>query len=419
MRCKFNLRSWLLSTYLGIAPVYWLPGVSPELLRTVKVGLFVIAVGSVFLHGFAVRGVVPKGLLGPLGFLALLLFSVPGLIQAVDVSSRVGLVMDVGFGAIFLWCFFNITQRRDIDPNQVLGRSLAIISFFAALTVSSALTGLPDWQSPYGHGLTEAGFGNKRTGWSNGLALYLPAVLFLVGKKPLHRSTFRQFCCLAILACLVGSQFLAGGRAGILLSCLTILVLMCLRPSFGILTISALLLAAAVALPENWYTHLRLDRLAGGVQSLHDLDHISAQRIGGYVMALELLEERLWIGYGIGQVIYETSYGKQTEIHNLWLKWTVYCGILAPLIFLAMVIRMLRIAVRNLKRAIRMGDTVAVAAPSCILFLGILLTLVEPNVLVGAFQTSAVWWAAAGIVMSASFKRQKQANDARQKNGQL
>ena len=406
VRVKFNLRSWLLSLYLGIAPVYWLPGVNPELLRAIKVGLFVLAVGSVFLHGLAVRGVVPRGLLGPMGFLVLLLFSTPGLIQAVDVSSMVELVMDIGFGAVFLWCFFNTGWRDDVDPSRVLARSLLILSVFAALTVANALTGLPDWESPYGHGLTEAGFGNKRTGWSNALGLYLPAILLLLGEGggPLYRSLIRQICCLAILVCIAASQFLAGGRAGILLSLLTILGAVWLRPSFAILTISTLLLAAVAVLPEDWYIQLRLDRLAGGIQSLHDLDHFSAQRIGGYVMALELLKERLLAGYGIGKVLYETNNAQITEIHNLWLKWMVYCGILAPLLFLAMVVRMLRIALRNLRHATRRGDVSNAAVPSLVLFMGILLSLAEPNVLVGTFQTSAVWWAAAGTVMSLTLK---------------
>ena len=400
-----RVRSWLLSLYLGGAPVYWLPGVNPDFLRSVKIGIFVLAVGSVFLHGRTVRGVVPRGLLGPLGFIALVLCSLPGLVQAVDLTSMVESVMDIGFGAVFLWCFFNTQWRGDIDPGLVLGRSLVVISIFAALTVANFLTGLPHWQSPYGYGLVEAGFGNKRTGWSNGLALYLPSVLFLLGDKPVGNSTIRQLFCLTIVICVISSQFLAGGRAGILMSLLTISVLMYLRPRFGLLTISVSLLIMLVAMPENWHVHLRLDGFAGGIQSLHDLDLISAQRIGGYMMAIELLKDRLWSGYGIGQVIYETSYGQLTEIHNLWLKWMVYCGVVVPMLFLAMVVRVLCIACRNLRHAARRKDLSDAVGPFLILFLGALLSLVEPNVLVGAFQNSALWWAAAGTVMSQAFNR--------------
>ena len=397
-----------MSLYLGVAPVYWLPGMSPDLLRSMKIGLFILAVGFVFLHGQTVRGVVPRGLWGPVGFIALIFFSVPGLVQAVDLSSRVEFVMDVGFGAVFLWCFFNAQWRGDIDAGVVLGRSLAVISIFIACTIVNSLTGLPSWQSPYGHTLTEGGFGSMRTGWSNGLALFLPSVLFLLGDRPLRKSVIRHLSCLVILICLVASQFLAGGRAGMLLSILTIVVLTCLRPQFAILTFSALLLAAVLALPENWYMHMRLDRLEVGVKSLEDLDHFSAQRIGGYLMAVDLLKERPWIGYGIGQVIYETSNARHTEIHNLWLKWMVYCGVLAPLFFLIMVIRLLGIAFQQLRLAARWGDARSVAALVLTLLLGILLTMAEPNPLVGTFQTSAVWWAVAGTVLGLCVRRVEQ-----------
>lgn len=395
-----------MSLYLGVAPVYWLPGINPDLLRSLKIGLFVVAVGSVFLHGRTVHGVVPRGLLGPMGFLILVVLSVPGLAQAVDRWSAVALVMDIGFGALFLWCFFNTRWRGDIDPALVLARSAAIISVFAAVTVTSSLTGLPDWQSPYGLGLTEAGFGNEQTGWSNSLALYLPAVLFFLGDKPVHNSAVRQLLSLTILICLVASQFLAGGRAGMLLSLLTVLALVYFRPPFAILTFSALLLAGAMALPENWYTHLRLNRLEAGIQALEDLDYLSAQRIGGYIMAIDLLKERPWMGYGIGQVIYETSYAQLTEIHNLWLKWMVYCGVLAPLFFLVMVIRLLVIALRQLRRAHPRGQVGKLAPFALILLLGVLLSLVEPNTLVGTFQISAIWWASAGAVLAMPFKHQ-------------
>ena len=125
-------------------------------------------------------------------------------------------------------------------------------------------------------------------------------------------------------------------------------------------------------------------------------------------MALDALKERPWTGYGIGQVIYETSYAQLTEIHNLWLKWAVSCGVVAPLLFLAMVTRILLSVAQNLRRAAHMGDAVNTAAPGLIVILGAILSLAEPNVLLGSFQISAVWWAAAGTVMTMSLKRRIQ-----------
>ena len=189
--------------------------------------------------------------------------------------------MDIAFGALFLWCFFNL-RWQDVDLLLIFRRSVVIISLFAALTVVNKLTGLPDWHAPadlagFYQPLIRTGFGVGSTGWSNGLALYLPVALFLFMKGSGRGSLFRRVIGLVMVGCLFGSQFASGGRAGLLASLLTILafIYFSLPRWLKVSTILGLLLATAVSsllvtttieLPETWNTHLKLHRLPDKIE---------------------------------------------------------------------------------------------------------------------------------------------------------
>ena len=249
----------------------------------------------------------------------------------------IAFVVDVASGAVFLWCFFNLT-RQGIDLLLIFRRSVLIITFFAAFTLVNKLTGLPDWHIPADslgvyEPLIKTGFGVGSTGWSNGLALYLPVALFLFTKGSGRGSLFQRVIGLLMVGCLFGSQLASGGRAGLLASILTIVAFLFLSlprwlKVFAIFIlllatlISSLLVTTSIELPEAWNKHLRLDRFPDKIESISDLDHFSAGRIVGYLTALERFMERPFFGHGNLQIL--VDYEKhQTEIHNLWLKWAV------------------------------------------------------------------------------------------------
>ena len=136
MSRKFDAKTWLLSLYLGMAPVYWLPGLSAGVVDLGKISLFAVAMGIVFFRVIAVGKIhLPKGLWGPMGFWALIVLSTAGLFQAKDTSSLVAFVVDVLSGALFLWCFFNLRQQGADLLLMIFRRSVIIISLFAAMTV--------------------------------------------------------------------------------------------------------------------------------------------------------------------------------------------------------------------------------------------------------------------------------------------
>ena len=79
----YHIGVWLLSVYLGTAPIYWLPGVSLQAVAAAKALLASLAVLAVLVEAiFRNQLRLPTGLLGPPGLLILVLLSTPGILQA-------------------------------------------------------------------------------------------------------------------------------------------------------------------------------------------------------------------------------------------------------------------------------------------------------------------------------------------------
>ena len=64
------------------------------------------------------------------------------------------------------------------------------------------------------------------------------------------------------------------------------------------------------------------------------------------------------------------------------------------------VIAIMRIGAKNLSVAWSYArDRMAATALCLILVVGVIATMLEPNVLIGSFQLTALWWAAAGAAL--------------------
>ena len=413
---KFTAESWLFSLYLGVAPVFWLPGVSPSVVGLLKATLVVVAVGVLFSR-MATTGLVllPRGLMGPVGFVMLLLLSLPGLVQAREPFVVIKFVVDIGICVVFLWCFYNLA-RQGGTTRMLLVRSLTIITLFAAITVVSLLTGLPDWHIPSemnsSASFTEVGFNGRQTGWSLSLALYLPSTLLLLTAKTSQKFV-RPLVFILMVGIILVSQIASGGRAGMLVSLFTIVacILVISRWMVGVLAVGVLGAVTWVHL-EFWIIHLRLEHLLSLELSLTNLNAFSTDRIKTDIMAVELIGKRMFSGYGMGQILLSTTPGDVIEVHNLWFRWAVESGIFLPLFFFAMLCSALyKLWWLTLSTPKSRDDRIVAFVLGLILLGGIVLSLFEPRVLIGAFQNTAVWWAAMGILLG-TYSRRK-AIDAR------
>ena len=420
MRGRNALAPWLLSLFLALGPVYWLPGISMKALQRFDWAILLAALALVFgtelMKG---RRPFPTGLLGPLGFGGILLLWLPGLYQASDSFRVIVFVYELGGSGAFFWCFYCIA-RDGGDVRAIFQRAFIIIAGLAGIALFRTLLNTSDWQSPclwdYAY---RVGFSIRHTTWSAGLAVFVPAgaLLFLPASS---RPWLRKLLGIVGIVALVGSQFVSSGRAGFLSSLLVLGALM-LLPAFRRMAVIVILAGLAISIPflnSSCARHLKLDRISMPVDEyvfarealnpsalpLNSLDNFSARRIRGYLLGLEKIRERPLLGHGLDQVLIDVPWSQyQTPIHNLWIKWAAYTGIAAPLLLLLMVMLILRVG-RRLFRSRSKSTTkrAEAAALGLILLSGLLISMLEIDIPIGIFQRTAIWWAAAGSLVGAA-----------------
>lgn len=428
-----TIAPWLLGLFLVLGPIYRLPGVDEDVLRPLEWSIFLMAAGLV-LGTELLKGRLPHpaGMLGPLGFAGVLFLSVPGFIQASEPFYVIEFVIQVGLCGTFFWCFFCIA-RSGGDVGAIFRRAFVILAALSGMALVGTLSRVPDWTSLCTWDPVDAiGFGSAyTTAWSNGLALFLPvAALFSFSSKGRWPSAWEAVGMVGAVV-LMGSQFVSGGRGGLLVS-IACIAAFAIRPSTrrlaAVAALAGLSLAGKVYLDQSCFEHLRLDHLVlpdvieGAVNpdaaAKTILDYISTRRISGYMRGLAEIMERPLLGHGLRQVMLDTPWGEQTEIHNLWLKWAVYTGISAPLCFFIMVVLVLRRGWRIFRDEAGTGASRDQSfALGLILVLGLAISMLEINIPIGAFQISSIWWAAAGSLagggLAAFPLRPREASSAR------
>ena len=397
----------LLALYLGLSPVYRFWVVGEVELRILKGAVLVAGLGAVALTAW-LRGDLrlPSEPLGPVGFGALFVLSVPGLVQAAQAELVLQFLVDIAFAAGMLWCFYHLAiQGRDI--NKVLSGALIILAAFAAIHLAVALaadpdrSGVCDWAPS-----NQSAFGAHYGAWSVSMALFLPiAVLLPLSAKEIGRRWTVPMA--SVLACiLLGSQFVSGGRAGIIAVVVSVLALTLFRSArvLALSIIAVSIVVGVVLFDDSCSRHLKLDRLSGltgsSTAEASGLDALGTGRLAGYRVAIKEIVERPLLGHGLGQVVVEGVHRPTVEIHSLWLKWAAYCGVLAPLWFAVMIavigLRGLRL-LRGSRKKPEGCDRTGVLLLT--LFGGLVASLLQPNALIGSMQYTALWWAAAGLLL--------------------
>jgi len=428
-----TIAPWLLSIFLALGPVYWLPGVSMEVLRPIEWSIFLVALilvlGPELLQG---RLFFPSGLLGPLGFAGILFLWVPGLVQASDSFFVITHIIQTGFCGTFFWCFFCLA-REGGNVTVIFQRAFILIGVLAGIALVRSLAGTVDldspcnWDSPYTNG-----FSIRSTAWSVGLGMFVPVALLFFLPSQNRQHWVWELVGIGGVIVLLFSQFVSGGRLGLLVSFLLLVAFVLLRSSWRLVVAVVLvgLLASTVYLDESCARHLKLNRFVEFEPLQHlqqerlqpllqdgykrpdldithlsalaktPLDHISSRRIQGYWLGLEKVKERPFLGHGLQQTMLDTPWGGQTVIHNLWLRWAVCTGIFAPLLLLIMVVVILRAGWRHFRdKSKTPAERKMFTTLGLILLSGLLISMFEGAIFIGAFQVSAIWWAAAGTLV--------------------
>lgn len=402
-----SLSNLTLALYLGIAPVYWWPSVSIGGLNLLKFSMISLAVLFVWIRGIALKRIqFPAGIIGPFGLLLLGVACVPGMVQTpLDVSILT--LKDVLLAFVMLWTMY-IHQRCGADTSRLLLASAVIVAGHCLIVISSKVLGVPTWLGPPEYEASElwvSGFSSARTGWANGTALYVGVFAMLFQQE--RSSMLMKIMAVGGIAAIVASQVVVSGRGGLLAALMCLVLTLVRRHSRRWLVVIVIVGGVAVAGAGVYIqSQLRLDIAPD--QSVNEgelgrLDTISSGRIGSTIAALEMIAEHPITGLGLGKGLL----GK-TEIHDLWLRLAVEGGILLPTMLAAIIFQIIRRVAANRRflevrqREVREAARALRARPDyqaclAILLAGLVVTMIEPRFLIGAFQLSALWWAVAGI----------------------
>ncbi len=460
-RDRDRIATWLLGAYLGVAVAYWLPVLGRAPLGVLKMAAWGAAVGLVLAPAVLERRFrVPRGLLGPWGFAGVLLLSLPGLLRGRETGDLFRFLIDIGAGATFLWCFFDLA-RRGVDLKPIFRRAALIVCALGGVALLWAASLVPNWSVPCDRLWSfdiRNGFGVRSTGWAIGLGLYLPALVFLTDRAP-PRGWPPWTVPVGVTAAaglLIGSQFASAGRAGLLMSGLTVVAFLVMRSSrrVGLLIVGGGLLVIFTLLDRTCFRHLSLPpptpvvarapapadddaspeaeaagaeagaeadawwvpkivrapnprtevpgytrALEAAVASGNTMNFVSGHRVRHFNIAFERIAQRPLLGHGWRQVLLRGYRGRIVEVHNLWLRWAVYAGLLAPLAFALLTLAVLAAAFRFWRRTRQTEDGDTARVLGLILILGLIASMFEGSVLLGSFQLTALWWAAAGAVV--------------------
>jgi len=414
--------AWLLSVFLAVAPASWLPGIPEGLLTAFEWVAVVSAVLLVLVPELtAGRMPFPRGLLGPVGFGALLVLWMPGLAQAASNADRIGLIVDIGSNCAFLWCFYCLAKNGDIVW-LVLHRAFVIFGFISGSALLHEALGLALWRT---RGRWEsvhfAGFESEPTGWAVALAMFLPLAALFFCMPPKRRALSWQCFSVSAAVMLIAGQVVGGGRSGIAATVVTVggFVLFPFARRFGLILIAVVAVGALMTcLQQGCFgsseigsvtevqTIATVDgagqptRTEDAVVALCSLDQLTTRRVAGYAIGAEKLAERPVVGHGLGQVFYIAPDNPNAEIHNLWLKWAVDTGVPAPLLLMAMTAAMLRVG-STLCRDQQRAETERVGAwiLSLLLIVGLVVSVFEPWAPFGNFHLAGLWWAAGGVLL--------------------
>lgn len=431
--------SWLLSSYLGVAAAYWLPGLDRELLDGLKVAAWVAGTGLVIVPAaWEGRLRIPRGILGPGAFAAVVLLSVPGLVRASDGADIARFVVDIGAGAAFLWCFFDLA-RRGFDLPLLFLRAALVGGALSALSLGIVVFGIPDLNVPCRilHQMpATTGFGIRRTGWSIGIGLLLPALALAAGLPGSRRSRAVLVAAAIGAAAIPASQFASGGRTGLAMSGMAVLVFLLGGASrrLALALVAAGFVLSWTVLDASCLRHLRIPvdfaelraretspawwsprvlrphpptvgqaftrGLAHARRTGYTLDFVSGHRIRQLELSVERIADRPLAGHGWRQVLFHEQHGDRlVEAHNLWLRWALYTGLPAPVWFAFLALSILAAAVRLACRLRRTEHAGLAGTLALIVFLGLFASLFEGSVLVGSFHLTAIWWGAGGAAL--------------------
>lgn len=401
---NFGFTGMILAIYIGISPVYWFWKIPVEYIQYFKsVAIISFCISAFFLSLHNKKFLFPRGVFGILGLLLLILSMTSGFFQS-DFDDIYKRFFDIILGFIFMWSvYWYVICHGDIL--RVFVFSNLIIMIFSVLVVMSGVFHFPNWKSPFlaQFLLSDTGFGGLRTGWSLGLSFFLPTSLMISSLLGWNNKMKQSIMLALSLFTILASQLVVGGRSGLFSSVVILLVWILIETRFSILWIIVIFILFFYFVNIDWlFVHLRFDRLHD-ITSFSDLNQFSANRIYINKEALRLIFEKPFFGYGFSDI--GIGFIKSGDVvHNLWLRVALQTGFVGFFVLLCIFFYYLFFSINFLFLSYK-SDLVdhKIKVISLAVFLtilnGLIVSMFEPNAILGTFQTSAMWWASVGTLI--------------------
>ena len=181
----FKISCFLWLIYLSIAPVYWIPGISAGVFLSFKTATIVSATIISFLYIVSGKGKIYTGFIGITGFFLLFVLITPALIMGEFDSAKQILANLFYSTCVFLiFASFSANSEKTIVFMMLSSIPIAGFCFYNVLAYFDVVK---DFRSPFSLGrlpVSVSGFTGLRTGWSNGVAMYVPfMMLFFFRRK--------------------------------------------------------------------------------------------------------------------------------------------------------------------------------------------------------------------------------------------
>jgi len=365
----------LLGAFLGLAPVYWTPWTGVVSTEVVKAGLIILVflVGGLYVHSKRSIAFYRSPFIY-LSFAVLLVITAFGVINGNldEVIYREASIV-LAFG--FMWCCYVVllhVELRHIARSYMLIFVMAYVLWF----VYSALR--PGENNPINSLLrvNETGFSGNRIQWSVSISMFL-AWLLIGSKRAL------MFRIVVSILCIAG-QIMVASRSGFVG---TLIVFVALSVRNLRLKRVPLILAAAGGLMYFISSHLDELRLAtGDFGSTNSINELSTGRLANYEKGLELISSHPLLGTGIGNGHVQTAMG-YLMIHNIILRFAVEGGLFYAIALVILFIVALRCAWATFR-----GGSSFHSAAAVVVVIGVVISMVEPEVPLGSFYINAMWW---------------------------
>jgi hypothetical protein len=400
---------YLTYVYFALSPILWLPFVSSERMRLLKIVLFLFIVFFLFMSTIAKTKIfLPKKVL----FFSILclIFFTPYLIISNNFKGALNSFFN--YFSSFLMVVIGLNFSAVSEDKKSFFCLLLLVNLYCVFPICNFLLGIPEWQDwapisdfrsaylPKPFWVT--GFNGGRTGWSESIALFIP-LSFAV----LHKQKQFLFKLFSITVIIVAAQVISGGRNGLAASFLAFAIITLKEIGLKRMLLFSLLLGFIYIIFFFQYTNDILVSLRIYDEASEALsDNLTTDRYIMYEAFPTIFLESPFLGKGFlgsQQSLYPKYLSQDgIEMHNGLLRVFIDHGLFFGSLMAFLIVFSLY---KALKLIFSKKNNMYTTMFSAIIVQGIFISLFQPLSLFGGFQISALWWFALGMVLKNDYEK--------------